>query len=502
MYSKVSQEIVEGTFVANNKARATYNANSKINLRPMFRRFVVYEVLFAPKIIDDVEENILFQKFGEIKNISYAKGRVLPRNTIIAKELFDITRDNHIEASNLMLVFPFFASHIGLPCKPGEHVWVMFENIVDPGDIGYWFGRIVGFDHIDDVNHSHSPREYDQLFNFLGSSDATTPPRYHFKNGVFMYSDDSTDRESSSLLSSPYIKDEAEKNSEDAYENIILNSNASKLIPYEPVPRFKKRPGDLALEGSNNSLIVLGHERADFTDNAVTSAASSSEYTKNAATIDMVVGRGSSQDTLGNSVINELRFSEVDKFGLNLKASEGDPDYNLDRSRILISQRTKPDLNFSISGHNEEKFKLPSVKDSDSGDAAIVLRTDKVRIIARTDIQFLVQSPVDVIDPVGNPIKNSSTDIKNWASITIKSNGDIVFTPSDMGYIKLGGDDANKGILCTATPVLPTNGGIAGQPIGNTAGGRMGGSVNPTPNGNSPGLDASTGTFSNKVLIK
>jgi hypothetical protein len=408
-------------------------------------------------------------------------------------------RNNDIDALKLMFLFPFFSSHLSLPVKPGEHVWVMFEDIVAPSRIGYWVSRIVGFDHVDDVNHSHMPREFDQDFNLL-SVDADNPdkkPRYHFKNGVFMYKDSDPYRESSPILTSPFIRARQDQNSENAYEEIL--SGSASRVARENVPRFKKLPGDLALEGSNNSLIVLGKERPDVSG-SVSSAAVQPEYFSRAGSIDMVVGRGATQATLGNFVLNDLGFTELDKFGNKLVPTEGDPDYNSDRSRILLSQRTSPDKKFNISQYTSENFKI---SDSEEGDAAIVIRTDKVRIIARSDIQFLVQGFDPSSDPTdGGTIKASSADTKRWSSITIKSDGNIVFRPSDLGYIKLGGDDADRGILCTAVPVSAVNGGIEGQPVGNTAGGQMGGAKNASPTGNVPAKDPSVGTFSNKVLIK
>jgi len=397
-----------------------------------------------------------------------------------------------------MFIFPFFASHLSMPCKPGEHVWVMFEDIVSPAPIGYWLSRIVGFDHTDDVNHSHAPRDHDIDFNFL-SADTTKPPRYHFKNGSFIYKDEDQNRESSLILTSPFLKVARNQNSENVYEDILQTAEASTAVVREAVPRFRKKPGDLALEGSNNALIVLSNERTGSLIGS-SSAGQPADFFTSAGTIDMVVGRGSTPVTSGKLASNDLGFSELDKFGLNVEPSEGDLDYSSDRSRILISQKTLPDKKFSIKEYNEARM---STSDSPDGDAAIVLRSDKVRIIARSDIQFLVQGFDAGTDPLtGQPIKNSLSDTTKWSSITIKSNGDIIFTPSALGYIRLGGEDANRGILCTAVPVTTVNGGIEGQPIGNTAGGQMGGARGASASGNQPAKDPATGTFSNKVLIK
>ena len=496
---KLAEEVAQGVYRENGSIRAALNSitSNVVNLNPIFLRYVVEEVIFSPKLLNDDELSDINERIGYIDNILYAKGKILPRNTIIAKEIRDVSRDNDTRAAKSRILLPFFSSHLAMPCKPGEHVWVIYEDVMNQQGLGYWVSRVVGFDHIDDVNHSHFPRNDDSSFN--AQTDLNTIPRYHFKNGHFIEIVDRETQNVGSRLDFFFVKNKENQNPDNVYEDILFSSNATKATVKEPVPRFRKRPGDLALEGSNNSLIVLGNERSLSEDVKVSSAEILDVFKDSAGTIDMVVGRGSTQQTMGKIIKNDLNFNELDKFALNVQAKEGDPDFNSDRSRILLSQRTSPDSKFSITTYNKEKNKI---SDSADGDAAVVIKTDKVRIIARSDVQLIVQGFQPATDPVGKNIKESLTDSKNWASITIKSDGNIVFTPSEMGYIKLGGDDADKGILCTATPVSAVNGGIEGQPIGNDAGGRSGGSLAANPQGNTPAIHPANGTFANKVLVK
>ena len=63
----------------------------------------------------------------------------------------------------------------------------------------------------------------------------------------------------------------------------------------EVVPRFIKRPGDLTLQGSNNTLISLGTRRGwtiDDTDFELSNANPSDETELCAGCIDIVSGRG------------------------------------------------------------------------------------------------------------------------------------------------------------------------------------------------------------------
>jgi hypothetical protein len=75
------------------------------------------------------------------------------------------------------------------------------------------------------------------------------------------------------------------------------------------------------------------------------------------------------------------------------------------------------------------------------------------------------------------------------ASIRVSPSGDIVITPSPNGVIKLGGDDADKAILCQEA--IRTGGNVEAPSIVSTAGGILG----------APDLPA-TGQFASKILVK
>jgi len=130
----------------------------------IFHRFVVLDVINDPTSIvnnEDFEKKLQYWRSIDVSNVGLA--RVLPRNTIIGKRIND-SESSQVE--NPMFLFPFFPSHLALPCKPGEHVWVMFETFRNQGT-GYWFGKITEISHVDDVNHTHPPRAYEESF-FLG----------------------------------------------------------------------------------------------------------------------------------------------------------------------------------------------------------------------------------------------------------------------------------------------------------------------------------------------
>ena len=66
-------------------------------------------------------------------------------------------------------------------------------------------------------------------------------------------------------LTFPFLEESAGVDSRSFYDLIHDTNKDAPAISYEPVPRISKRPGDLVLQGSNNSSIVLGTERGNIT---------------------------------------------------------------------------------------------------------------------------------------------------------------------------------------------------------------------------------------------
>ena len=490
------RSIVDNNYRTLGAERAALNDGPR-SLPPIFQKWVVLDTIFDPhpESFNDEQINNLELLHGKIRNREIGRGgKLLPRNTILAKPLNNI----FTTIQDPMFLYPMLPSAIALPCKPGELVWVMFEHLqaenrehnVDHEE-AFWVCAVVGSGHVEDVNHSHMGRSQEVTFiQANGGADAQQlssgiKVRYHFKNGEYELVNDGRKGYILNPLKGRLKNQVDVPVTGDEYEDIIKNAAGAKISVYESVPRFKKRPGDVVLEGSNNTLIVLGRDR--------NGSASTAELKKNSGTIDIVSGRGQTDLTSGNKVINDLVNEELSKHGSSLKRNEGNPDFKNDKSRIYVSQNTKVDENFDLAKNNSTLKKDP-ISDSDVGDSGIVIKSDKVRILARSDLQIVVTS---------NP-KEEGSDSTKWASITLKANGDIVFKPSDMGYIKLGGDDADRGIVCSSFPVTTVNGGIEGGHLLTSMGGLFAGSTSASPEYNiplpTPGPTA--GVFSNKVLIK
>lgn len=483
---------------------------------PTFLRYVVLETISDPTLIDKEKIDYWKNVIG-VSNIKFAGA--LSRNSIIAQKV----RTGVSDIDPPMFFLPFFPSHLSLPCKPGEFVWTMFEDPTSRiKEMGFWFCKIATPHIADDVNHTHFPLQLDESFttSIQKQTNNKNDAIYELRNGKVNLLNGIR----SVIQGSEFLSLKHSKNVSISFETLVLNSDASKISQYEAVPRFKKRPGDIAIEGSNNTLIVLGTDRQRAISNQTKVPSSIAEpYRTTVAehpsedirgftgTVDIVAGRGMSQSTGGRPVAyksltrkNEFLFETLEK-----KAppeNEGDPDYIDDRSRILVAQRTKVDQKFQINRYLEN---VNSIKDSDL-DAAIVIKSDKIRLIARSDISLIVtdytletKKGERSTYPYKKEKRYNDEDFNNWASITIKRDGNIVFTPGDYGVIKLGGDDASQAILCTSKDASIDDGNVDALPIASTAGGFVGtafGNVDEDAVNKISKPDL--GTFSTKVLIK
>lgn len=469
-----------------------------------FVKMVVMDVVFDPN--NDLLDSAKLAYWEALGIVNTEWINVLPRNTIIAKKV--------AEESSPIFVFPFFPSHLALPCKPGEFVWAFFEdgtNLSASRLRAYWMCKVTEPHTVDDVNHTHAPRDFEPtLFpNAKDNYEENNKTIHELRNGPVNKKERTTSFEQVVLPNEQ----------EDIFEQLVTKTQASNLISYESIPRYRKRPGDIALEGTNNTLIVLGTDRAnriadyqeptdpeDLIKQTLSATYPGEDFKSEAGSIDLVVGRGQTQETSGTSasttsIIKNSEDSvgqeikrELDKTITEISPREGDPDWINDRSRIVLSQRTKVDTNLGIDEHNRQflgEDGSPIMEDSENGDSAIVIKSDKVRIIARSDVQMLVTNYNEAQSTAGTTIKKDSDSLDQWASITIKSNGDIVFKPSQKGYIRLGADDADRAILCTDKPAIMREGLVSYKPGLISTGAHVVGT-------GSPGQ----GTFSKKVLVR
>jgi hypothetical protein len=489
-----TQHITEGRYEEVLHQRAIHSHGQRAV--STFVKMVVLDVISDPTTVDKTKLDHYEHDLG-VSNPAYAS--VAPRNSIIARPVMGA---NSGASDKVMVLYPFFPPHISFPAKPGEHVWAIFESPdAKVHELGYWMCRVVGPSFVEDVNYTHMDRQFDKSFLpglssiFEGSDD----PMYEFRNGAVDEDKDSkrfTIPETSSL-----------PGDEDAYKKLLTTSDASKIIKYEPVPRYRKRPADTVFEGSNNTLIVLGTDRTggvsdydpDPVNGKVPKPNADDVADVGAGAIDMVVGRGQTPDTAGKPEDNKVLGKELGKSKKDLADKEGDVDFKNDRSRILIAQKTKPDKNFKIDAVVKAHTKAlvpPAIEDGD-GEGAVIIKTDKVRLIARHDVVILV-SGATAKDDNGN-VKDPDIDPLKCASIILKANGDIIFTPSDTGLIRLGGPDAGLAPLCTSVGRAPGMPGVPGTGLPPAAPivSSMGGAI-----GSKESFGPLNGTYATRVLMK
>jgi len=123
------------------------------------------------------------------------------------------------------------------------------------------------------------------------------------------------------------------------------------------------------LQGSNNSLIILG------------SSSTLGSKSTSSGMIDIVTGRGQTSSTSSRQTYtNDRNYQEIDKsvYG-NLR--EGDLDLAGDLSRIHVTMNMNPDEAFSIK-----------IGENLGAGPTIVQKANKIRLNARNDIKISAET--------------------------------------------------------------------------------------------------------------
>ncbi len=425
----------------------------------VFQRFVVEEIIFDPAELDEDRVEDLRIKYG-LGQAAFLKQ--MPPNTVIGK----LVNQSGAGHERFHYLFPFLPPHVMLPVHVGEHVWAFFETN-KAIDYGFWMWRITEPRHVDDINHTHADRKYhasekskSSKDKFNGVNDA--PPG--FENGPTFSKDGeiiTAGNSASSANADPK-----------AYENLLKNTDAGKIAEMEAVPRYKKRPGDHVIQGSNNALIVLGTDRMGRTakfkkgdKGKIVEGKPDNDQKYDAGTVDIVVGRGQTEKTSGKKIDNSISKKEISKRISDEQIQEGDPDFANDLGRLYLSMKTDPDGSMEINFSKRVEAGVPSG----------IIKTDHLRIVVRKTLKMLVQ-------PTPGAPESECSGI-------IFKNGDVIFTPSSKGYVLLGGEDADKAVLTSGLPAVGNNGFVTADPIKDTWGGQH-------------GIGGPNGSWATKIKIK
>jgi hypothetical protein len=354
----------------------------------------------------------------------------IPRNSIIARRIGDVS------GNPLCLCYPFFSSHIQLPVKAGETVWVYFDSPVK--SIGYWISRIHGDSYAEDANYSHfdrsliDPVEEGQSIGLAEKSGKAEMPSYQdFPNNSLTQTDSTSDNEGSPDDTLGVV---------DEYQKIINESTSIKSHSLEPVPRISKKTGDLVVQGSNNSAIILGTSRGRTKEQETFDASDSVQASSaGSGCIDIVAGRSfttgldAARRTSYEVYSNSREFSETlkdpDRKGLTQSLSEGDPDFYDDAARVYVSMKCASDVEFSLIDSLPYSFeRAEDNKEVDYGStSAVVIKSDNVRVIARKD---------DTTGRINGSIKlvKEGLSAEDSASVMLLPSGLVQITGSSTVY--------------------------------------------------------------------
>lgn len=344
-----------------------------------FLRAVVVRVLNDLTQLNDDIKNEIRVSVSNPQFVSRA-----PRNSLIVRI---ISEQSDKKGSRPILCYPFLPPHICMPIKAGEQVWILYEKPSEESYLPFWMWRISEASHVDDINYTHGDRKLDRR-GVLTTSEK-------------LRATESNSRTSPSFPNGAGVNFKTTLSGINDYEEIIAQDPSYQNFTPEAVPRFSKRPGDLALQGSNNTLIVMGEDRLGPAQRQAT------DKRVYAGAIDAVVGRGrflpnpeSEPERTAPRIIQNSRGNiEIEKNPeLNNKKDnpiEGDPDYIRDSSRLYLSMNTDGDTLFNLSGNIPEPF-VESADDITSSPFA-VMKSDEVRIIARKDEENDINGSVRII---------------------------------------------------------------------------------------------------------
>lgn len=388
------------------------------------RRTIPLSVFYRAVVVEFLNDlsRLTDERLSELKKqvVNPEFLEIAPRNSAIVR-IISNARDR--KNSSPIVCYPFLPPYLSLPAKPGEQVWVMFENESISTELGYWLWRVSEPRHVDDLNYTHGDRKFDK------SSEQSTSDRAAGKTTVIPGFQNGGGTYASWSLSG-----------ENDYETIVEESEAYEDVTLEAVPRFTKRPGDTVLQGSNNTLIVLGEDR-------VGSSIKKDEEKKEAAgAIDIVVGRGRFQSEPGEdpegtaprTIKNARGNVETDKnpiaSGASENDAEGDPDLINDAARILVVMKSNADTNLGLNGNYPEAFDTDA--DSADGSSFVVAKGDEIRIIARKDDDKGINGSIRIV--------KEGTVGEDQAAILMLSDGTVRVDGKVIYIGRPGGDGPGK----------------------------------------------------------
>ena len=281
-----------------------------------------------------------------------------PKGSFVGR-IISASADRYTPKDKLTVYWPI-NQHAIPPIKESEHAYVFFEDLRNIH--GVWLCRVPEPKEIHDLNLTPGTKR------FVEDSDNKID-----NNG----------------------------GAEQAVQDLDYDPGVAKTDPNfvieEDIPEFLARSGDHVLHGSNNSMIVLSHDRIDTPDSGIK---------EKSGTIDLVAGR-----------VGE------------------DPNIADDAARIYISAKTNGDTNFVGPG------------DAIDDASYVVVKADEVRLVARNNLKVSVEAgeTTIIIAEDGTITIEATGDVEvNAPNLNVKAEKDIVLDAG--GKVKVGSKSASHSI--------------------------------------------------------
>jgi hypothetical protein len=412
----------KGQDTVNQTSEQAKRAHTKQEMRSAeqqtFETGEVIEVVIDP-VFFLAEVAPKYVEHGIIESIEEA--RDYPRGTLL------VAMDGDDVGDELIPVVPWCASTVGHIPKVGESVWVS----EDGSEYKWWHSRIGGLSAAEDVNFSDKNRKF--IFPTGEPEDAKEKKELSKGEGLWTPIRTNIQKRRNKDKTEESLKANDLKQKQETGETTkpLREEDVRRQYVLEPVPRFTPRQGDTFLQGSNNSLIVLGTDRGFSIDSDLANqkySNANNALKPLSGTIDMVVGRGqavsdpngvvaTSENVKGKTVdtapmvaTHEDGHNETDKNpvvnGLKDNPIEGDPHFGNDLGRIYLSMDTDVDLNFWPKEKYSPMYLEPS---DDNTGPSLAMQTKHVRIYAKEDGEIRIVKQGDettqaaiIISPTGD----------------------------------------------------------------------------------------------------
>jgi hypothetical protein len=362
--------------------------------------------LFSMYVIDYIADpqSLTPGALGRLKDcgVDDATLKKIPQGTIIAK--YDK------QSQGVIVVLPFFSCHFSLPIKAGEFIWCTKDDKTQH----FYLSRKCTIGKYEDPNYAPQVR-----------INEIKPPSGGQQTQA-LFDGETTENQSASSHSFPPICDNPSPNISKILN--LSNTDANSSFKGEAVPRYKTKPADFSIQGSNNTLIELGTD-------------SSTTLKEKIGCITITSGLGQTPATApAEKVMNGRGYYETNKESAVQNLAEGKYDYANDSSRIIISMNSDIDKLFGFQPTTpngealqdiislDEKIINTSYPKLDDNDV-----TSAPAIVSKSTNQLMIGRAEGTIRIVH----------ESGSSIVMDENGNIQIQCGPEGQIRIGSTDAS-----------------------------------------------------------